>query len=512
MSGAGRAAPHVVEHDRFDADALAQVAEITGLEALGEAGATMLPDLPTLLADLFFVFYKAHAGLVAEVPAAGRFHHKLVSEMLRAPGLEATRARTLLDPMAAGVAARLTGEHVLRLVKSEHLLLPDEVMDAHALKQAEQIRADAQARRDALDALRRDPMAPAPDDELEDEVEDELEQAEQAADDAARRAARAADDVPRALAQRLRQGVDAVPEKLRQMEADVEQFGRGVGMGQRMDARERMRLGEQLARSEKLRKLAALVGAFRQQLRAARKRRVPRRGIEPYAVSQGNDTARLLASELAALRHPLRRRDAHRRFLERQLLQYGLRGDDDRGRGPMVVCLDGSGSMQGAKELWSKAVTLTLLDEARRRRRPFRVIGFSAHPEPLFVRDLVTARPGSDGRRPVATEALVEFAEHFPGGGTEFRPPLEKALSTLAEARYRRGDIVFITDGEAQLGAAFVEHLKAEKKRLGFELHAILVDVGSVRDEAVLQVADRVHRVSQLTADAALEVVDGVRR
>ncbi len=509
--GPAHAAPHVVAHDRFDAAALAQVAEVTGLTALGRAGATLLPDLPALLGDLFFVFYKAHAALRDDLPPSARFRRRVVAEMSKAPGLAATRTRTLLDPWAAGLAARLVGEHVLRMIKRDDLLLPDELADLHRLTQAEQTLAEAKAQQDALAEMRRDPLAPPPDEDLEDAADEAVDEAQDTVDQAARQAARASSDLPRELRTKLRQGVDAVPDRLRGLDVEVEQFGKGLGTGQRLDAAERLKLGEHLLRSEKLRKLAALVGAFRRLARVQRRRQVPRRGVEPYAVSRGDDIARLLPSELVALRHPLLRRDVQRRFAEKALLQYGLRGDDDRGRGPMIVCLDGSGSMQGAKELWSKAVALTLLEQARRARRAFRVIGFSAHPQPLFVRDLVAPRAGVDGRRPVAMEALVEFAEHFPGGGTDFAPPLEKALETLGEARFRRGDVVLITDGEAQLGDAFVERLLAEKKRLGFRLHAVLVDVASVRAETVARVADEVHRVSALTADAAVSVVGAVR-
>ena len=68
---------------------------------------------------------------------------------------------------------------------------------------------------------------------------------------------------------------------------------------------------------------------------------------------------------MIALHHPILRKDFHRRFLDQELLQYSLRGVEEKGKGPMIVCLDGSSSMAGDKEIWSKAVTLTLLEIAR---------------------------------------------------------------------------------------------------------------------------------------------------
>ena len=44
--------------------------------------------------------------------------------------------------------------------------------------------------------------------------------------------------------------------------------------------------------------------------------------------------------------------------------------------------------MTGDKEIWSKAVTLTLLEIARRQRRAFRSICFSSKETPLQVLDM----------------------------------------------------------------------------------------------------------------------------
>ena len=63
--------------------------------------------------------------------------------------------------------------------------------------------------------------------------------------------------------------------------------------------------------------------------------------------------------------------------------------------------------------------------------------------------------------------AALDLAEYFPGGGTDFERPLGAALDVLADSRFRKGDIVFVTDGQAQIGEAWREGFLAEKKRLG---------------------------------------------
>jgi uncharacterized protein with von Willebrand factor type A (vWA) domain len=234
---------------------------------------------------------------------------------------------------------------------------------------------------------------------------------------------------------------------------------------------------------------------------ALRRKSLERPSAEVHEVQLAGELDRLLPPELLALRHPLLRRDFLRRLHEGRLLAYRLRGVDERGRGPMVVCLDGSSSMAGEKELWAKAVALTLLEIARRQRRLFRVIGFSSRDVPLFVLDL---NPREHHR--VQEERAFDLAEHFPGGGTDFEMPLDAAVRTLSEARYRRGDVVLITDGECRVSPEWLEGFRAEKQRLDFTLFSVLIDVGASTTETLRALSDRVTSVSRLTDDAAKDV------
>ncbi|HSQ04906.1 MAG TPA: VWA domain-containing protein [Burkholderiales bacterium] len=204
---------------------------------------------------------------------------------------------------------------------------------------------------------------------------------------------------------------------------------------------------------------------------------------------------------MLALRHPILRRDFARRFLDAELLQYALRAPDEKGKGPMIVCLDGSSSMAGDKEIWSKAVSLTLLDIAQRQRRLFRSICFSSADMPLQVLDL------NRRQRYVAEMGKVmEMAEYFPGGGTDFQQPLSAALECLQQAHYRRGDIVFITDGECRVDAQWVKAFKRAKERLGFSVLSVLIDVGSSSLGALTDFSDKITTVSQLSSEASKDI------
>ena len=183
------------------------------------------------------------------------------------------------------------------------------------------------------------------------------------------------------------------------------------------------------------------------------------------------------------------------------MLQYRLREDEQKGKGPMVVCIDVSSSMQGDKELWAKAVSLTLMDIARRQRRLFRAVLFSSGPESLKVIDLNHER-----RYQPELGKVIELAEYFPGGGTDFQAPIDAAMELIEDKKLKRGDIVVITDGECQVAPEWLAELRRRKEDLQFSIFAVLVDVGSSDLSTLAQFSDRVSSVKKLTVEGSREI------
>ena len=240
---------------------------------------------------------------------------------------------------------------------------------------------------------------------------------------------------------------------------------------------------------------------MKRQALALRRKNFERATDEVFEVGIGAELSRLLPHELVSLQHPLLRQDFIRRFVDNELLQYDLRGVEAQGKGPLIVCLDGSSSMLGDKEIWAKALTLTLLEIARRERRRFRAICFSSADAPLYRVDLNTRL-----RYEADMDKVLELAEYFPGGGTDFEKPLDAALECIQESRFQRSDIVFITDGECRVHAEWAERFAAEKDALGFSLFSILIDVGSSSLGSLTPFSDRITSVSQLTSEEARDV------
>lgn len=316
--------------------------------------------------------------------------------------------------------------------------------------------------------------------------------------------------VAKRLDQKLLGATASAAGKVADLDQSLQAWGRGLGAGGARDPGQSIDLGRRLADNEKMRKLFAVFGRIREQALSARRRVLDRTDEELYEVRPGRgleDLGRLIPHELVAPSHPVLRRDFQRRLLDGGVLTYALRGTDQRGHGPLVVCLDTSSSMAGEKELWSKAVALTFVELARRKRRRCHVVCFSSGQKGLRHFEM---NPGSSWS--VALERTLDLAEHFSGGGTDFRPPLDVAANLLAARDMRRGDLVLITDGECEVDAEWRDAFLARKRKRNFALYSILIDVRDVQSETVRSLSDRVSLVSDLRADTRHLFVEAKRR
>ena len=292
-----------------------------------------------------------------------------------------------------------------------------------------------------------------------------------------------------------------VAKKLEDAAEEAESWSLSLGTGYRSPPSSKLELGKRLAGNEKLKKLSRMVGRMKFHALALRKKVFERSSEEILEIERGDSLHRLLPHEMLTLHHPILRKDFNRRFLDQELLQYSLRGIEEKGKGPMIVCLDGSSSMAGDKEIWSKAVTLTLLEIARRQRRLFRSICFSSEETPLQVLDMNPRE-----RYEVEMGKVMDLAEYFPGGGTDFQRPLDAAVECLRQSRYKKGDVVFITDGECQVAPDWADAFRREKDKLGFSLFSILIDVGPSSLGTLKEFSDRITTVTQLTGDEAKDL------
>jgi uncharacterized protein with von Willebrand factor type A (vWA) domain len=202
-------------------------------------------------------------------------------------------------------------------------------------------------------------------------------------------------------------------------------------------------LAARLRTDARLKQIALLAGRFKRIAAAKRRERLKHGADEIADIEQGANLGRLLPSELLKLTRSDTRLAFMRAFVEGALLQYQLVGHEPLGKGPLVVLLDKSGSMDGPRDIWATALALALLDQAHRERRAFALICFDAQ---------------------VKFEAIVKQGERLPegalftacAGGTEISRATVRALEIIRsnEGKMKKADIVLITDGGSDAASA----------------------------------------------------------
>ncbi|HEX2929449.1 MAG TPA: hypothetical protein VHV54_07035 [Candidatus Binatia bacterium] len=481
-------------------------AESPSLREVEEKGSTLLPHFGSLLQDIFCLLFKYNINYQpdSEVLPSALLNQKFLHAIHHGAQYDFLREQTLLNEAHAGLSTLILGERLLVLVREEKFLTRRDMRDLWDIQKQEELVGQKIEEYDNADTI--------PEDQLSEEGKKALEKAKermggevQGAEALLRhKTQQLKEDLKQIEGQatnRLQAEAIKVAQQLEDATEEAETWGNTIGTGERTPPGQKLELGRRLAGNEKLKKLARMVGRMKFHAQALRKKVFERSSEELLEVEQGDALHRLLPHEMLSLHHPVLRKDFYRRFLDQELIQYSLRGVEEKGKGPMIVCLDGSSSMSGDKEVWSKAVTLTLLEMARKQRRLFRSICFSSAETPLQVLDM-----NPRDRYEVETKTVMDLAEYFPGGGTDFQKPLDAALDCLRQSRFKKGDIVFITDGECQVDPQWAENFRAEKDKLGFSLFSILIDVGPASLGTLQEFSDRISTIKQLTGDEAKDI------
>ncbi|HYL60258.1 MAG TPA: hypothetical protein VEU51_15425, partial [Candidatus Acidoferrales bacterium] len=318
------------ESDNYDRRAWSEiVADTPSIADLTESGDRLVPHFGALMQDFFFALFKMNPAMhkPADVRHAAALNRTILENVVPSAAFQALRSRTELEEDKAAIAAIVMSEHALEMIRSEQLLNRREMLDLWDLERQEQ---DLENRADAVRNVNENPEPeagePAPD--AEKNATDKKELAEMA--DAAERAAKVSEA---RLNQKARQvesqlkGADTsalkrmqlktahLAEEIDRVGEDSHDFSREFGQGGRVSAGARLELGRRLARNKKLGQLARMVGRFKQDARALKRKTLERGVAEAYDVELGSEIGRLIPAELLALHHPALRRDFQRRIL-----------------------------------------------------------------------------------------------------------------------------------------------------------------------------------------------------
>ena len=185
---------------------------------------------------------------------------------------------------------------------------------------------------------------------------------------------------------------------------------------------------------------------------------------EINGLKYSNDIAAALPCELALLKNPAAKKLFQLKFAQKQLLSFEYQNEQEElkesieqeevtmekqePKGPIIICVDTSGSMHGTPENIAKTVAFALAKIAAEQERLCYIISFSTDIETLEVKpnedmELTNADGGN------YLQKLVRFLRMSFNGGTDAEPALRKALDMLAgkgTTGYKNADVLMISD------------------------------------------------------------------
>ncbi len=171
---------------------------------------------------------------------------------------------------------------------------------------------------------------------------------------------------------------------------------------------------------------------------------------EIVGIRLGKDIEHTLPSELALLSDPDTSILFDLKYLESRLLCFEMQGEvfetkleeieieesveEQDKLGPMILCVDTSGSMHGTPESIAKAMALFLSSKAKEQNRPCYLINFSTG---ITTFELT----GNEG-----LGSLIRFLSQSFYGGTDVAPALRHALDIMAKEEYQKSDVLVLSD------------------------------------------------------------------
>ena len=165
-----------------------------------------------------------------------------------------------------------------------------------------------------------------------------------------------------------------------------------------------------------------------------------------------NDISSVLPSELSLMNNPAANKLFQLKFAQKQLLSYDYQRMEEEQeeskekeettvekkepKGPIIICVDTSGSMHGTPENIAKTITFALSKIAIEEERKCFLISFSTSIETL---DLTNFSANPIGK-------LVQFLRMSFHGGTDATPALKHAVKMLSENEWKNADVLMISD------------------------------------------------------------------
>lgn len=468
-----------------------------------EEGEELLPTFKYLHQDIFLSLYKYKARVLPEVDMhiSTRMNRGIISNLINTPEYISLRQTCRMDQFNAALGTEIIGREAIDI-----------------LHEAIEKLKDLEQKKDAMDRLMEEEEKI--DELIEDigDIDELIEDAKRAGNgslaaqlEQERQAKEQSVATLKAMANKIAEDCDELIEddelvsevsstmgstltetgkQVQEVSELCEAWGLGSGENCQVAFQNKKDAIERIRRSNKLKKFTDIIGKFKESAIVEQKKKAKHGAVEIKGVTTGDKIQDTLPSDRMNLCNDITKGDFYRRMSEHGLLQYSKESNKQKNKGPIIVCVDTSGSMQGDEEIWSKALTIGILEVAQMQKRDFACIIYSSHADkPIVIK-----------KDEIAPQKIIDCAERFHNGGTSFEAPLNEALELIKDSTFKNADIVFITDGDCYVSDNFSRKFKQTKEDKDFRTLGVLVNMGCghVSDSSLKEFCDNITLVSDI--------------
>lgn len=468
-----------------------------------EEGEELLPTFKYLHQDIFLSLYKYKARVLPEVDMhiSTRMNRGIISNLINTPEYISLRQTCRMDQFNAALGTEIIGREAIDI-----------------LREAIEKLKDLEQKKDAMDRLMEEEEKI--DELIEDigDIDELIEDAKRAGNgslaaqlEQERQAKEQSVATLKAMANKIAEDCDELIEddelvsevsstmgstltetgkQVQEVSELCEAWGLGSGENCQVAFQNKKDAIERIRRSNKLKKFTDIIGKFKESAIVEQKKKAKHGAVEIKGVTTGDKIQDTLPSDRMNLCNDITKGDFYRRMSEHGLLQYSKESNKQKNKGPIIVCVDTSGSMQGDEEIWSKALTVGILEVAQMQKRDFACIIYSSHADkPIVIK-----------KDEIAPQKIIDCAERFHNGGTSFEAPLNEALELIKDSTFKNADIVFITDGDCYVSDNFSRKFKQTKEDKDFRTLGVLVNMGCghVSDSSLKEFCDNITLVSDI--------------
>ena len=428
--------------DSYDKMMWEELQERPKIKSLVAKGTKVLKDFPALSEDIFNTLFKVVPVLTDRVPYGTELNRKQIEHFIESGEFITTRDYTVLDEYSSAMASTTVLQEVITRMESDEDLKKLAQEQNQNEKKQEELKKKAQSK---------DPQ----------QAELAKRQLEQNRRDMQNKI--------NSKSGAIRRAVTAGIKKAEKQAEDDGQLMDNLGWSNGDVKLKQMALPDRATLMEQARKIkhiAEYVGKMRALVSSCNSSKLKSQQVELCGVTMGNDVSKALPQELVQLRHPVLKYNFYRKFAEHQLLQYELTRNENAGKGHIICLLDDSGSMEGVQSL-ARGFMMGLLECAKSNNRNFALDIFSSYRNEFkreFEKGVVSPQ-----------ETLDILTVNF-GGGTSYDNPIHYAMDTAKTNKFKKADIVLITDGECDLNGDTLKELLKFKKET--DTKVIMIQIG----------------------------------